>query len=164
MKKTSNILAAFVCLLFSTISIVNIHADVFDWTYTGTSFDGSGTVDATSLGSGTYLATNIAGVFDNLNITGLYPNELPLNQYLFPGQTPLISDFPSDGDGGISFITSDSTQWTLSSTLTGYSSFANDSRNDAGVFTLTAVPEPSTYALLGIGVIGMLMALRRKVC
>jgi len=34
--------------------------------------------------------------------------------------------------------------------------------SSGGAITAGAVPEPSTYALFGIGAIGMLMVLRRK--
>ncbi|MCE9543176.1 MAG: PEP-CTERM sorting domain-containing protein [Verrucomicrobia bacterium] len=45
--------------------------------------------------------------------------------------------------------------------FTGYFSVVQQGNNLAIEYT-AAVPEPSTYALLGIGAIGMLMVLRRK--
>ena len=40
--------------------------------------------------------------------------------------------------------------------------WSGDNSTTLGAITITAVPEPSTYALFGIGAVGLLMVLRRK--
>ena len=53
----------------------------------------------------------------------------------------------------------DQPEWELS---TSAPSMSADTKQSNIGFRIAAVPEPSTYSLLGIGAIGMLMVLRRK--
>ena len=75
----------------------------------------------------------------------------------YGGQANLIS-LSGSGTGGKSYVDSNLTSGTL--ITPGGSDLFLTPLNGQALFT--AVPEPSTYALFGIGAIGMLMVMRRK--
>jgi len=110
--------------------------------YRGNSTDPN---DASSIIFSNYLADGKSGVEQGLGgyIGGTSANYIPLNS---KGSFIGYSDFDNS-----TFSTSAGLLQITSST------------SGAGAFTITApIPEPSTYALFGIGAIGLLMVIRRK--
>jgi hypothetical protein len=160
--------------LFSTIAILLVatasvaaHADTFNFSATGSSgqFSGSGTLTATPQGSGQFLITDISGT----GVTGLIaPNSFRGNDnLLFPSNTPTVDRH------GFSFTDvngPDHFNVNIFNEGTGYFAFLQDEDNftqfvpvNFALSTLPAVPEPSTFLLMGTGLFGAAALLRRKI-
>ena len=117
------------------------------------------TIDNPLAGGGTY----VTGI-DGSNIVGYYTT---VNQYQqLTGNHGFIYN-------GSTFTTIDNpfSRWTYPTGITeanivGYYTSEDESQQVTGnqgfIASLATVPEPTTYALFGIGAIGMLMVLRRK--
>jgi hypothetical protein len=152
--------------LLSALAIpVAAHADTFDFSATGSSgsFSGSGTLTASSQGGGAYLISGITGT----GVTGLIaPGGFNGNDnLLFPAATPALDAH------GFSFTDvngPDHFDVNIFNDGSGYFAFLNDEDNFSQTvpvsFTLaaSAVPEPSTFILLGTGILGLAGATRRK--
>ena len=143
-------------------------AAVFDWSLTGpapdlggVSFPGSGTITASPTASaGVFDIDTITGVIDGSEITGTSAfrgadNEVFTNGFAFVSTV------------GISFETAAGQSVNIFSffgqgtppTGNAYGEFAaNPGAFGVGTFTLTAVPEASTWALMLIGFAGLGMA------
>ena len=143
-------------------------AEVFDWSLTGpapdlggVSFPGSGTITASPTAStGVFDIDTITGVIDGSEITGTSAfrgadNEVFTNGFAFVSTV------------GISFETAAGQSVNIFSffgqgtppTGNAYGEFtANPGAFGVGTFTLTAVPEASTWALMLIGFAGLGMA------
>src|SRR5215471_6518862 len=79
-------------LAFTALQGPDAKAVTFDWSYSGTSISGSGTLNAIDQGGGVFLVDSITGTANGLTITGLasYANQ---DQLLYTG-------FPQlDGQG-----------------------------------------------------------------
>jgi hypothetical protein len=155
------------------------HADTFDWTLTGPptadggfSLIGTGTLTATAPTSGdAWHITAITGTAGGDSITGLISYEYSDN-LLFPTSTLL-------DDNGLSFSLSDGTDVNVYSFYdpgsTGivpgnnnYGELVSSGAYGVGIFAISAplsvaaTPEPSTFVMLGTGLLGAAGALRRK--
>jgi len=190
MKKT--ILSfALVAVLFSFAGNAKATPLTFNLDVIGSDFSFAAELQATSNGDGSYTAISgsgqfgSSGLFANQVIT-LTPNpnapsyiSVANGSWLFDNQ--LLPDSVLLTAYGVNFSFTDSgndyyvAPWLNSTGPNTYltaiilqdgssPSISSDLVTGENSFvTLTAaVPEPSTYALFGIGAIGMLMALRRK--
>ena len=147
------------------------HADTFDFTAVGGGggFNGSGSFVATNDGGGEYTITAITGT----GISGLVaPGGFDGNDnLLFPTSPTALVD-----NKGFAFTdTEGNTDFTVDifSPSSGvYDAYFVDSDNFKATvpitFTLTnttpVIPEPSTFLLLGTGLLGAAMFTRRRIC
>ena len=140
-------------------------AKVFDWSLTGpapslggVSFLGSGTIDASPTAStGVWAIDTITGVINGSEITG--PNTFEgADNMLFTNGFAFVST------AGISFETAAGQLFNIFSfdgqtappTGNAYGEFASPGGfAGVGTFTLTGVPEASTWALMLIGFAGL---------
>jgi hypothetical protein len=142
----------------------SVSAKVFDWSITGPApdlggvpFPGSGTISATLTSSpGVYDIDTITGTVNGSDITGTSTfrgadNELFTNGFAFVSTV------------GISFETAAGQSVNIFSffgqgtppTGNAYGEFASPGGFGVGTFTLTAVPEASTWAMMVIGFAGL---------
>jgi hypothetical protein len=140
------------------------HADSFDFSAIGSAggFSGSGTLTASPSGGGEYLITAIAGT----GVTGLFaPNGFNGNDnLLFPSASPTLDSH------GFSFTDvngPDTFDVNIFNNGSGYFAFLRDEDNFTETlpvsFQLSATtPEPSTFILLGTGILGVLGTARTK--
>jgi PEP-CTERM motif len=141
------------------------HADTFNFSATGASgsFSGSGVLTAASQGGGAYLISDITGT----GVTGLIaPGGFNGNDnLLFPAADPTLDAH------GFSFTDvngPDHYQVNIFNDGTGYFAFLDDEDNFTQTVPVTfsvataATPEPSTFVLLGTGILGLAGATRRK--
>ena len=155
---------------------------LFDWSFRtfqliqdGTpEFSGSGTLEASPTGNpnGSYLVSSITGTFYGLNISSL----LATNQFtafpgpgndnlIYPGAAILVDS------NGIAFEVGNgvgppvgSGVWDIADLFSSvYGAVEQNGGGGAGSFNLSAVPEPSSYALLGLVVLTLVVAARRRV-
>lgn len=150
------LMKTFLSLLLVFLATVSLHAESYDWTYSGSLNSGSGTLDATATGTnGAYLVSDLAGEFNSLSIVSLAPPDTIAgnDNLVFPGQVPLI-DFD-----GLAFTTSLGQSWNLFYSAGTYQSADPNNVNagDLGTFTLTLVPEPSAFALVALAVFALLI-------
>ena len=138
-------------------------AKVFDWSLTGPdlgglSFPGSGTTTASPTAStGVFDIDTITGVIDGSEITGT-------SAFRSADDKVFTNGFAFVGTAGISFETAAGQSVNIFSffqqgtppTGNAYGEFtANPGAFGVGTFTLTAVPEASTWTLMLIGFAGL---------
>jgi hypothetical protein len=186
MKVSLNVLAgalAASCLLCAGVA----SATVFDFSYsfpaenegsTATAH-ASGTFTATAEGGGAYLVTGASGTWYGLGaatgetITGMAPpGSSSLGEpdnLIFPTQSPVL-----DGDGLTFLVSGEGNSgdqvnvyyYSPSEGVGGYTEFdPNVGYSPNFTLTLASVPEPSAWALMGLGfaTLGAGMRLRRSV-
>jgi hypothetical protein len=163
----------------STASLPPGADPLFDFSFSGGGISGSGTLDATANGDGTFTAfsgtATVTGAPNGESTLTLYANPSPPGEVLSPsgyffydsqllsGQNPLITN------GGLLF-TSSGYEVNIFSTGPGsYTYYDNSGYNIPVSFGLSeaispqSVPEPSTLILAGIALpIGLGFALRRR--
>ncbi|TDK68278.1 PEP-CTERM sorting domain-containing protein [Sapientia aquatica] len=148
--------------------------ELFDFTFSGPSASGSGTLVANPNGDGTFTVISgsgtetVLGASDTLTLL-LNPNGISFakspngiflfNDQLFPTANPLMDQY------GLLFATSSGTEVNIWGTDANAYIYANQrtikesttfSLNDEGV-----IPEPASIALLGLGLLAF-TAVRRK--
>jgi hypothetical protein len=140
-------------------------AKVFDWSLTGPAadlggvpFPGSGTIDASTKGStGVWAIDSITGTVNGSEITGTSSFENADNLLFTNG-------FAFTSTAGVSFETAAGQSINIFSffgqstppTGNAYGEIsASPSGFGVGTFTLTAVPEASTWAMMLVGFAGM---------
>jgi hypothetical protein len=140
-------------------------AKVFDWSLTGPSpdlggvpFPGSGTISASpTAGTGVWSIDSITGIVNGSEITGTST---------FQGADNLLftNGFAFTSTVGISFVTAAGQSVNIFSffgqmtppTGNAYGEFtSNPTAFGVGHFTLTAVPEASTWAMMLVGFAGL---------
>jgi hypothetical protein len=143
----------------------------FEWTLSGPApslggapFPGSGTITATVSAGGADMVTGITGTVNGSLITGLNTFN-GADNLLFPAGTTFLSTH------GISFVTTSGQDINIFSFFpqgtppsgNAYGELsANPSAFGVGTFTISAVPEPSTWAMMLLGLIGLGFAFRRS--
>lgn len=174
MKSLSLGLAAFALAILCTQTS---KADTFNFSFTGTQFDGSGTFTATHDVGNIYTITGISGIVDGQAITGLLaPGSFDNNDnILFDPADFLGLNFDQNG---VSFTLGSGTQLSEVNIAEGSGFFFLSTVGDlnppgkgnddvelldfyVGVAT-PAVPEPATLALLSTGILGAAGAIRRR--
>jgi hypothetical protein len=156
-----------------SLTTLAAHADSFDWTLTGPaaslggfSDTGSGTLTA-NLSSGEWVISAITGTVGGSAITGLVDFRTADN-LLFPDTTFLDTD-------GLGFETANGAEFNVFSFFApnatditpgnNYGEIVSNAAFGVGTFSLTPnspVPEPSTFLMLGTGLLGAAGAVRRK--
>jgi hypothetical protein len=129
----------------------------YGFVYDGSTFT---TIDNPLGGGGTYVTgidgNNIVGYYTSVNqfqqITGNYG-------FVYDGSTFTTIDNPLGGGG--TYVTGIDGN-NIIGYYTSVNQFQQITGNHGFMASLASLPEPSTYALFALGVIGMLMALRRK--
>jgi hypothetical protein len=178
MKRLSLTLGA---LALGALCTHSASADTFSFSFTGSSFNGSGTITATEVGNtSTYNITNITGIVDGQTITGLLSgNTFDKNDNeLFDSGTG--SGNLSFDSGGVSFKlgTGANVSWVNIGEGNGSSSLIeiadlnppgpgpdtteNVSLDVEKIGSTSPVPEPGTLALLGTGILGAAGTIRRR--
>lgn len=143
----------------------------FNWTLTGPApslggvpFPGSGTITGTTLAGGDVMAMSITGTVNGSMITGLNTFN-GADDLLFPAGTTFLSTH------GISFVTAAGQDINIFSFFpqgtppsgNAYGELsASPSGFGVGTFTISAVPEPSTWAMMLLGFAGLGFAFRRS--
>jgi hypothetical protein len=149
------------------------HADTFDWTLTGPAASLGGLPE---IGSGTLTTTLSNGQWDVSSITGSIGGSAITSLTNFDGADNLF--FPATtllDTLGLGVETANGTQYDIFSFFAPNSTDITPGNNygeivsiggfGVGTFAATdnsAVPEPSTFVMLGTGLLGAAGAIRRK--
>jgi hypothetical protein len=170
--------------LTAAFAVQPAQAVTFLWNYSGGALSGGGKLEATYEGGVTYMITSISGLANGVPISGLTDYDFNPSQLIFyPNPPNVVTDAYGFsfgiGDGSNSYnIYEDDGLWT--GTYYGCGAVycilgpgATDSSGVGGTdvvtaldslkLTLVAVPEPSTWAMMLIGFVGLGFVSYRKV-
>jgi len=154
------------------------HADTFSFDFSGLLFSGSGTFTATEVGSTdlynitsvTGSVTDGAGTSDISKLLGDHKFQGNDNVLIYPG-TGFFGEKFFDSDG-VSFSLDNGNDVNLNDTLGFENAVGGPARGfdftEVDVVDVTknggdpAVPEPSTLAMFGTGILGLAGAVRRR--
>ena len=165
MKFAKSIAALMIAALPLGAALEPASAEVFDWSLTGPApdlggvpFPGSGTITASSTGAtGVWAIDTITGIVNGSEITGASTFQGADNKLFTNG-------FAFTSTSGISFETAAGQSVNIFSffgqgtppTGNAYGELtSNPAAFGVGTFTLTAVPESSTWALMLVGFAGL---------
>jgi hypothetical protein len=148
-------LVSALAALCAAASASAAHATVYSFSYSDGVNTASGDLTTTGVGS-PFTMVGITGSFDGISITGVAPDgtccSSPANDnliYISVG-TPYLDL------SGIGFYITGGTAVNIYHDVPGYYEQASDGGfGGPGIFTLTAVPEPSTWAMMLLGFAGL---------
>jgi hypothetical protein len=160
----------FLALFITAIGTGSAFADTFNFSFSGSTFSGSGQLNALNTGSGIFTIESASGTVDtgvggNKSISLLAPNSFQGNDNILYYPSSANTSNPNaffDLDG-VSFLLSNGAEVNL---------FLRDGAilmraggnyvGEVASISVTATPEPSTFLLLGTGLGAGLIVVRRK--
>ncbi len=164
---------ALVTLTISSVA----HADTFDFSFSGILFSGSGTFTATEEGAtDVYDVTSVTGTVRDWAGSSNISSLIGLNKFngndnklILPGIAPPFLPTRLFDTNGVSFALADGDVINLNNSwgveyavIGGPKGLALPEFDSVGIAKNSPVPEPSSLALFGTGILGVAGAIRLK--
>jgi PEP-CTERM motif len=169
--KAAGLMIGAMLPIVATIAPASAGVETFDFTLTGVAaqgqpagVSGSGQITGTLESDGSVLVTGVTGTIDGQTIAG-FSHSLGEDQLIFPAGTEVV-----DGNG-LGFRLSNNETVAIfedsfklpAGEFKDVTSAVAPNDNGFGTFTVTAVPEPSTWAMMILGFLGLgFVAYRRR--